>query len=181
MDTRVPQISLRRRRGRVSRSNPSSRTASLDISAFRGRYLRIPRAKVLFPEPDSPTKPMTSPRSKVRSTPFTACVCPSSVVQTTLRSFTSNRGRTPSCLRPAEMLATPLPRHEHTPQAVTHEIHGDHECRDSPGGKKQHPRGLAEVVASLVDLQPPVRRRRLHAESQETERSHKENRVRKPN
>src|SRR5660398_207845 len=45
-----------------------------DLSAFRGRYLRIPRAKVLFPEPDSPTKPMTSPRSKVRSTPFTACV-----------------------------------------------------------------------------------------------------------
>src|SRR5205807_6504663 len=44
----------------------------------------------LFPEPDSPTIPSTSPFASVKDTPSTAFTTPSSVRKETLRSFTSS-------------------------------------------------------------------------------------------
>src|SRR5947209_446489 len=44
-----------------------------------------------FPDPDSPTMAMTSPRSSVNVTPSTARTTPSSVTNDTCSSFTSSR------------------------------------------------------------------------------------------
>ena len=67
-------ICARRRKSRssfrdaVSTSRPSNRTEP----EVAGRSRRISRASVLLPEPDSPTRPSTSPRWMSRSTPSTA-------------------------------------------------------------------------------------------------------------
>src|SRR5437867_6830024 len=58
----------------------------------------------LFPEPDSPTMPSTSPWSTVNDTPSTALTTPSSVRNETLRSLTSSSG--------SAMLSRPDPRVE---------------------------------------------------------------------
>jgi len=46
----------------------------------------------LLPEPDSPTMPSVSPRSRVNETPSTALTNPSSVGKWTFRSRTSRSG-----------------------------------------------------------------------------------------
>src|SRR5215470_13296015 len=46
----------------------------------------------LFPDPDSPTIPTTSPSPTVNETPSTARTIPSSVRNETCRSLTSRRG-----------------------------------------------------------------------------------------
>src|SRR5437870_4569080 len=45
-------------------------------SAFAGRICRMPKAKVVLPHPDSPTRPTVLLRSAVKSTPSTALTWP---------------------------------------------------------------------------------------------------------
>ena len=58
------------------------------IFVFAGSRRRIAPAIVDLPQPDSPAKPSTSPRSTSRSTPRTAGTSPPVVRYSTLRSRT---------------------------------------------------------------------------------------------
>ena len=58
---------------------PSKRAIPSDV-VFLGSFSpMIVRQVTLFPEPDSPTMPSVSPRSRVNETPSTALTTPSSV------------------------------------------------------------------------------------------------------
>ena len=80
MEILPPRISRMFFSGSWSRSCPSKRTEPLSTSpGGSGTRPMMPRAVVVFPAPVSPTRPMLSPFSRVKETPFTAETVSSSV------------------------------------------------------------------------------------------------------
>jgi hypothetical protein len=76
----LPRTSRISSHGSLSRSRPLKKTSPATIlpggSGIRRRMLN---AVTLFPDPDSPTRPSTSPGRMSRSTPSTALPTPASV------------------------------------------------------------------------------------------------------
>ncbi len=64
---------------RVSRSRPSNQTSPASILPGLATRRRMLRLVTLLPQPDSPTRPMISPRSTEKSMPSTARTTPSRV------------------------------------------------------------------------------------------------------
>ena len=77
---------------RVVISWPANRTEPLRSTSRVGSRPMIDRESTVFPEPDSPTTPRVSPRSKVRETPSTARTVPREVRKAVWRSSTTSRG-----------------------------------------------------------------------------------------
>ena len=77
---------------RPIRSVPSNRIWPASIEPGEATRRRIDRLVTLLPQPDSPTRPMISPRPTVKSMPSTALTTPSRVVNEVRRPFTSRSG-----------------------------------------------------------------------------------------
>src|SRR5436309_2356717 len=63
-------------RGARKTSSPATRTSPVTMRAFEGRICKMPKANVVLPHPDSPTRPTVLLRSAVKSTPSTALTWP---------------------------------------------------------------------------------------------------------
>src|SRR5712691_11906326 len=87
----------------------------------------------LFPEPDSPTMPSTSPWSRVNETPSTARTRPSSVRKETWRSLTSR-----SSSATASILRGPNPRVEARVDHVDEGVGDRDEKRAVDHGRHDH-------------------------------------------
>ncbi len=86
---------------RAASAGPGRRTATSPASIRPGLATSrmIDRLVTLLPQPDSPTRPMISPRSTWKSMPSTARTTPSRVWNDVRRPLTSSSGRSPrSCL-----------------------------------------------------------------------------------
>jgi hypothetical protein len=86
---RLPRRLRRSFGGAVSRSMPSKRSLSAEISAFGGVSPMIARPVCDLPEPDSPTMPRRS-RPSENEMPRTASIMPVRVGKRTFRSLTSS-------------------------------------------------------------------------------------------
>ena len=62
---------------RLAKFLPSKRISPLTMRPFSGSSLRIARAAVVLPQPDSPARPRLWPGSTTKLTPSTACTHPS--------------------------------------------------------------------------------------------------------
>src|SRR4051812_15641210 len=123
------------------------------------------RNDTLLPEPDSPTTPRVSPRATEKETPSTAFTRPSSVGKLTCRSLTSRScsGTGNSALR----LRALLLRVERVAQAISEEVHAEHDDQDREAGEPHQPRGHEHLALRRVQQVPPRRRRRLDSETEE--------------
>ena len=81
----LPRISRRSSGDMALMSMPSNMTPP-STWALAGRYPIMAKATVDLPQPDSPTKPSTSPRAISSSTPRTARTAPRPVWKVTARS-----------------------------------------------------------------------------------------------
>src|SRR5438046_8184938 len=93
------------------------------------RYM-IDRAVTVFPQPDSPTRPRTSPLPISKSTPSTARRTPREVVNSVLRPRTTRIGSTG---------LPPRPRIEDVPQAIPDEVDRDGEYQQDDSGHDHGP------------------------------------------
>src|ERR1043166_4871352 len=122
---------------------------------------RMARARVVFPQPDSPTSPMISPRRIVRLTPSSTFATPPSVLKETRRFSTSRR------LSPGA--STSDPRIENIPQAVAQQVEAHHDKEDREPGRQCIPPGLREELTGLGNHPPPFGGGRRGAETEEAE------------
>ena len=83
----------------LSRSWPSNRISPPSIRPGLAMSRMIDRLVTLLPQPDSPTRPMISPRSTWKSMPSTARTIPSRVKKDVRRPFTSSSGFSPRSRR----------------------------------------------------------------------------------
>ena len=83
----------------LSRSRPSNVTVPASIRPGGGTRRMIDSEVTLLPQPDSPTRPMISPRSTLNEMPSTARTTPSRVANDVRRPETSRSGRSPRGLR----------------------------------------------------------------------------------
>ena len=79
----------------LSRSCPSNRISPPSICPGCATRRRIDRLVTLLPQPDSPTRPMISPRSTEKSMPSTARTAPSRVWNDVRSPLISRSGRSP--------------------------------------------------------------------------------------
>ena len=86
-----PRSARSGRSRRASTSRPPYMTRP-DVSAWLGSRRISERSVALFPQPDSPTTPKISPRSRSKLTPSTASTVPASVLKRTCRSSTRSSG-----------------------------------------------------------------------------------------
>ena len=77
--------------GALRISWPMNRTEPVRTTPSRGTSPMIERESTVLPDPDSPTMPTVSPRSRVRETPLTALSAPAAVEKVVWRSSTSSR------------------------------------------------------------------------------------------
>src|SRR5882724_2399678 len=113
----------------------------------------------LFPEPDSPTTPKSSPFSKVRSTPSTARNGPRWVWNST------ERLRISSSAISALQLGV-----EGVAQPIAQEVEGQHRHQDCEAGEGYGPIGALDVLPRIGQHGAPFRRRWLGTEVEEAER-----------
>src|SRR6266853_728451 len=148
--------------GQRSRSMPSSTAPAPSIRPGGcGTKPRSERHVTDLPDPDSPTIPSVSPRSMQKDTPSTARTTPLRVWKDVRKSSTSSSA-TPSVLR--------CPDVERIAQAVAEEIQREQRRREYRGRVDQQPRRLLHLLGALLDEQSPGTHRRLHAESEETQK-----------
>src|SRR5256885_13789719 len=76
-----------------TRSRPANRIDPLTIRPFEGRRRIRAKAVVVFPQPDSPARPMASPSRRSKVARLTAWTGPARVPNSTERSLTSRRFR----------------------------------------------------------------------------------------
>ena len=76
----------------VTRSRPMNMTLPERRTFSFGRRFMIDRARIVLPDPDSPTTPSVVPRASVRLTPSTARTRPRGVRKCVFRSVTSSSG-----------------------------------------------------------------------------------------
>src|SRR5690242_11125213 len=132
---RRPSTSLARRRGDIAkRSSPAKRIVPASVRAFLAMVPRIAFAKVVLPQPDSPTSPMISPGRIVRLTPSSTRAGPDSVANETKRFSTPRRL--------ASAGGTADPRVEHVTQAIAEEIESHHDEENREPGRERVPPGL---------------------------------------
>src|SRR3954449_12395105 len=149
------------RRGICKRSWSRKRIEPVSCCALEGRMPRIARAKVVLPQPDSPTSPMISPRRIVTLTPSSTFATPRSVPNDTRRFSTSRRLSFGA--------GTSDPRIENIAQAVTQQVEAHHDKEDrKPGGQCIPPR-LRKELTRFGNHPPPFRGRRWCAEAKEAE------------
>src|SRR5256886_8902116 len=104
------------------RFNPRNQIAppAMRPGGWARRYM-IDRAVTVFPQPDSPTRPRTSPLPMSKSTPSTARRIPREVVNSVLRPRTTRMGSTG---------LPPCPGIEDVPQAIPEEVDRDGENQE---------------------------------------------------
>src|SRR5207247_8964314 len=78
-----------------TRLRPSNETDPPTIRPFDGSSFMRARAVVVFPQPDSPASPIDSPSRRSNEAPLTAWTDPPRVPNSTERSRTSRRVRSP--------------------------------------------------------------------------------------
>ncbi len=95
------------------KSRPMNMTRPLRSTLVFGSRFMIDRAKIVLPEPDSPTRPSVVPLARERFTPSTARTRPRGVRKWVLRSTTSSSGPVdPSSALPSSAVTC-------TPKALT--------------------------------------------------------------
>src|SRR5436190_14548337 len=152
---------------RASRSSPAKTIPPLSIAALAGRTPRIARASVVFPQPDSPTRPMISPRRSDRLTLSSTRATPLSAWNESDSAVTSSSGGAAS---PGTVGAPSDARVEHVAQSVAQQVepHDDEQDRDARRGRV--PPRLRQEFAAFRDHAAPFRRRRRGAETEKAER-----------
>src|SRR5690348_10874219 len=161
---RRPRVSFARLRGGIlSRSSPAKRIVPPAVRAFLAMVPRIAFARVVLPQPDSPTSPMISPGLIARLTPSSTWASPASVANDTRRRSTSRR------LSPGD--ATTDPWIEDIAQAVTQEIEAHHDEEDGEARRQRGPPRFRQELARLRDHAPPFGGRRRRTETEEAERT----------
>src|SRR6185295_12328541 len=140
------------------RSSPSSRMRPAVIRPGGGTSRMMDSEVTLFPHPDSPTSPSTSPRSTVKLTRSTARSGPVAVRNSVTRSSTWSSGGTELDLQP---------RVEGVPQPVPEEVHREHGQHDREAGEGGEPPRGRDVVAAVREHPAPRRGGRLDAEAEE--------------
>src|SRR5262249_52988687 len=146
------------------RSVPLKRTSPPRMrAALAGRMPRIARARVVLPQPLSPTRPTTSPGPTSRLMPSSTCATPPSVTKSTLSPRTDSNsviaGGAAAHAR-IEDVAQPV-----ADQVEAHDRQGDGE----PGGRRVPP-GLRQELARLGDGPAPFGRGWRRPEPEEAER-----------
>ena len=104
---------------------------------------------MLFPQPDSPTRPTMLPSGTARSTPSTARPTPFSVWKNVCRSFISNRFSVLMLIFLivcANLLCILQIGIQYVPQAVTEEIEGEHDEHDGQAGSQGKPRARKQKL-----------------------------------
>src|SRR5467141_2017566 len=97
--------------------------------ALEGRSWVIAYARVVFPQPLSPTSPTVSPRSIDRSTPSTARTQPWRILKYTRRPRTATRGTS----------SPPQPRIDDLVEASTEQVEAEAEERDAKARREEPP------------------------------------------
>src|SRR5262249_49099761 len=143
--------------------SPAKPMRPASCRALAGSMPRMALARVVLPQPDSPTRPMISPARSVRLTPSSTLAVPASVRKETRRLSTSSR------LSPG--VATSHPWVEHVAQAIAQKIEAHHDEKDGKAGRQRGPPGLGQELARFGDHAAPFRRRRRGPEAQEAERA----------
>src|SRR5438270_243674 len=137
------------------RSVPLKRTSPARMRAApSGRMPRIARARVVLPQPLSPTSPTTSPVSMSRFIPSSTCAGPRSVAKST------RNPRTASSSAIARRAAAAQPRIEHIAQAVAEQVEAHDGEEDRQARRRRVPPRVRQELARLRDRPPPLRRRR---------------------
>src|SRR5580765_8962960 len=122
-----------------------------------------------LPEPDSPTRPTTSPAAMLSAAPSTAWTTPSSVSKWTVRSSMVRRSVT---RRPSHALHS---RIQHVAQRVADQVEREHRGHDGHAGEEEDPPLPGDdVPGALGGHRPPLARRRPDAEADIRERGDRE-------
>src|SRR5262249_10774308 len=165
---RRPRTSLSTCRGGIaSRSLPAKRIDPASRRALLARMPRIALARVVLPQPDSPTNPMTSPARTAKLTPSSTLATPCSVANETRRFSISRRLSRGAC--------TANPWIEDIAQPVAQEIEPHHHEKDRKSRGQRVPPSLGQEFARFGDHASPFRRRRGCAETKEAQRTRREN------
>src|SRR5690349_19673257 len=99
----------------------------------------------LFPEPDSPTMPSTSPSSSLTLTPSTACITPAVVGKSTERFSMSRSGMVLALQLWIEGIA----------QAVAEKVERQHGDEDGKAGEGHHPPSAQHELARVGEHRAP--------------------------
>src|SRR6266550_5635632 len=113
-----------------TRSRPANRIDPPTIRPFEGRRRIKARAVVVFPQPDSPARPMASPSRRSNEAPLTAWTAPPRVPNSTERSRTSRRVSS----------SPPEPRVQDLVEGVSEEVEAEDED-DETQARRNHPLG----------------------------------------
>src|ERR1051326_397791 len=163
-----PRISSADSRAPISkRSRPSNRIAVPVTRALGGSAPRMVRARVVLPQPDSPTRPMISPRRKARLTASSTCAVPPSVEYVTETSRTDSRSTSIGTSRELRVQSVPQP--------VAQQIETDDDQQDRDARRGRVPPGVRQILAAFGDHAAPLGCWRRRPEAQETERGRDQN------
>src|SRR5690606_20390070 len=143
-------------------SIPSKRMDPPSFRAFGGRMPSTERASVVFPQPDSPTRPMMAPRRMLKLTPSRTRTIPASVPKLILRSRTSSSR--------SVLMAAPDAWIEDVAQPVPEEIEPHDDYEDGKARRQGIPPCIGQELTRLGDHATPFRRGRRRAETEEPQR-----------
>src|SRR5437899_11816256 len=107
-------------------------------AAGRGTSRRIERYVMLFPDPDSPTRPSVSPSATAKETPSTALIVPQRVTRCVRRSRTSMTGAVTTWTDAARSELAELGV-ERVAQPVAEQVESEHDQEDGEPGKARDP------------------------------------------
>src|SRR5690606_40458597 len=149
-------------------SMPSKRMDPPSFRAFGGRMPSTERASVVFPQPDSPTRPIMAPRRMLKLTPSRTRTIPASVPKLILRSRTSSSR--------SVLMTAPDAWIEDVAQPVPEEIEAHHDDEDREARRQGIPPGLRQELPRLRDHAAPLRRGRRRTETEEPQRCRRQDR-----
>src|SRR6266480_3041391 len=153
-----------------TRSRPANRIDPLTIRPFEGRRRIRARAVVVFPQPDSPARPMASPSRWSNVARLTAWTGPARVPKSTERSLTSRSARsTPPDRRVQDLVGR-----------VSEEVEAEDE-NDETQARRNHPLGHSACDGIVSDrLRDDASPTHVvsHGEVEEREDAFRENRNR---
>src|SRR6185369_1150328 len=167
-----PRRSRRSRPLIACRSRPAKARRSARTRPGSSMRPRTASAVTLFPEPDSPTMPTTSPASTEKLTSSTATSAASPTGKSTVSPRTSRRLGSAFTALPLQL------RVESVAQAITGEVERQHGDEDRQAGKRHDPPCALDELERARQHRAPFGRRRLRAETEEAERGGVEDRRR---
>src|ERR1051326_4758255 len=161
MPTSPPRTRLSSSGESRKRSRPAKRIRPSKERTFSGSSLRMERASVDFPHPDSPAIPRDSPAATSKDAPRTARTALSPRRYVTDRFSIWRRGFKRSLLHP---------RVQHVAEAFAEEVEGQDRNQDGQAGEQGQPPGDVDVVLARGEHVVPGGRGRLHAQPQKRKR-----------